>query len=658
MLTVPLLRCGLRRVIGYSHAIAKQQLSARSNLASTAFIHLSAGNAAKLFLDTENRHAHSILEQSLKPYQIFRLDDRTAISANMPERLELPEFVLNTPTTTTNITMEELLNAFTELTQYCIRTNTCISDERFQQFCQLFAKHSEQLNDAQLLTTLCQLAQLPTEATPRAPNYMEIWNSLDIECCRRIERWSTNELLLACDAWYALGLARTSGYVSEALCKVGRKIRRLKSEQLVQSMFYCNLLRRRVYDMFDYEVRLLNYVDSMSLQELGVMSMGFFKTQTPIRNPELLVKLFTRLEAELNTVDDITLVAIIKVLRYSSKLQQVPHILRLLELLQAQVPRISLLSCLHVALFGVELQCCHDGVLELVLHRFNREIDMARLKDMERICLAMGVFNYRGSSGVVEELCSKILEQLETKIDEIMSYPRAFVCCLHYLVLCGHYKEEMISSVLDERFIEHAYDKKKITLGREIFNLDSFVKINLRSEDYKGNVLPDKMRRKMGKLLTQYIPERNPKYKLNCTDLILVEVKETFERIYRPCTFKHILPHFDRPDVVICYDNAQRKAVPLADSCPEDYSDILTRSLLLGNADRPEVDTVVIVIVGWNNVIKDKNRFTGLFEMKLQQLRTLGHKPVVIFWYEWRTQETPVDRKQFLQRKLTNVINF
>lgn len=78
-------------------------------------------------------------------------------------------------------------------------------------------------------------------------------------------------------------------------------------------------------------------------------------------------------------------------------------------------------------------------------------------------------------------------------------------------------------------------------------------------------------------------------------------------------------------------DRDQKKSVEISPDCPENYTgDILTRDLLLGVNNRKEVDTVAIVIAGWNNVVRGKDRHTGLFDMKLKQLEILGHKYVVV----------------------------
>lgn len=188
----------------------------------------------------------------------------------------------------------------------------------------------------------------------------------------------------------------------------------------------------------------------------------------------------------------------------------------------------------------------------------------------------------------------------------------------------------MLSSALERNFLRHAVGSN-IALSREIFHLDTFVKVNLSKEGYEGAQLPDKIRKTMGKMLTHYIPERNPKNKLNATDNILLQIKEITDGFLPHNQFKHILPNYDRSDVVICYDRKQKKSLEISNECPENYSGvILTRDLLLGDNYRSEVDTIAIVVAGWNNLVRGKDRHTGLFDMKLKQLELLKHKYAVV----------------------------
>ncbi|KAH8356600.1 hypothetical protein KR200_009184 [Drosophila serrata] len=611
--------------------------------------HLCTSNVlpARIFADRENQFAHGILMESLKPYQVLR-------STDGGEHKELPisERFLQPQS---NASAADLYAAFLSLVQDCSRLGLQVSDVRYDAFARCYCEQLHRLTDEQLLGSLQALGELPTPDSTKTHNYMELWNTLDIECCRRIEGWSSAQLLLVSDAWYRLGLARIGEYVWLALKKLGRKVRKLPPEQLVQAMFLCNLLRRPVFEMFDFELNLARCVDQMTLGELGVMAMGFFKTQTPIRNPELLAQIYQRLGSELDTVEDIPLVALLKVLRYSSKLPQVEPLNRLLCELEPQVERVSLLACLHMALLGCDLQTCNDALVERILQRFERELESARLKDVERICLVMALFNVNSSSGVETRLAKRLPDLLRQRLDEILRHPRCFTNCLQFLTMRGIHDMELLGVALSPRFLQHAY--RTGLPGREYFHLDAFARL-LGPEVYQGPLLSDRQLQQMGRLYTQYIPERDGRFRLNSTDRILLEIREAASLLHRHLSFKHVLPHYERCDLVLCYDHRQRKALPLSADVGEDYNGvILTRRHLLGEskAQDDQVASIVIVIAGWNNTIRDKNRFTGQMDMKLRQLRQLGHQPVVIYWHEWRELENATDRQNFLRRRLSQV---
>ncbi|KAH8275996.1 hypothetical protein KR018_005945 [Drosophila ironensis] len=609
--------------------------------------------AARIFADKENQFAHGILTDSSKPYQVLR--PPTQLPGTPPRKVLPPEACLARPPA--QAAPEELYENFLALVALSSRLNLQVSDARFDAFVRGFCEQLHRLDDEQLIGSLRALGDLPVPESPKTRNYMELWNTLDIECCRRIERWNSGQLLLASDAWYRLGLARIGEYVWLALKKLGRRLRKLPPEQLVQAMFLCNLLRRPVFEMFDFEVNLARCLPAMTLPELGVMAMGFFKTQTPIRSPDLLAQIYARLGEELETVEDIPLVALLKVLRYSSKLPQVEPLKALLAALEPRVEHVSLLACLHIALLGCELQTCNDRLVEQILLRFERECEAARLKDLERIGLVMALFNLQSPSGVEQRLAQRMPQLLRQRLEEIVRHPRCFSNCLQFLSMRGVYDDELLGVALEKRFLQHAY--KSGLPGREYFHLDGFARLlALEGEPYSGPLLSERQRQQMGRLYTQYIPKNDGRFKLNHTDRILVEIRDTAAQFHRHLSFKHLLPHYDRCDLVLCYDRQQRKSLPLAEACPEDYSGvILTRGHLLGDerAADEQLATVAIVIAGWNNVIRDKNRFTGQMEMKLRQLRQLGHEPVVIYWYEWRELETAADRQDFLKRRLSQV---
>ncbi|EDW29735.1 GL14978 [Drosophila persimilis] len=271
---------------------------------------------------------------------------------------------------------------------------------------------------------------------------------------------------------------------------------------------------------------------------------------------------------------------------------------------------------------------------------------------MERIGLVMALFNVEMSPGVERRLAERLPDLMRQRLDEIMRYPRCFSNCLQFLTMRGVYDVELLGVALEPRFLQHAY--RGALPGREYFHLDGCARL-LGGDVYKGSLLTEKQLQQMGKLYTQYIPDREGRFKLNKTDRILVDIRDAASDLYRHLSFKHILPQYERCDLVLCYDRRQQRALPIAADCPQDYSGvILTRRHLLG-ADSwhdEHLATVIVVVAGWNNVIRDKDRHTGQLAMKLKQLKQLGHQPVVIYWHEWRELETSADRQDFLKRRL------
>lgn len=258
-----------------------------------------------------------------------------------------------------------------------------------------------------------------------------------------------------------------------------------------------------------------------------------------------------------------------QVLRHSSRLSQLPDMEKLLDDIHksGKVDKVSLLGCLHVALLGCEMQLSHDALIEKILKRFELEIENTRLKDLERISLVMNIFNIKTESQVEKRVAAKVLKSLRGRIEEILKYPRAFTNCLHYLNLVGVHDEEMLAAVLDPKFLKHATGSK-LCMCREIFHLDTFGRVNI--PNYKGPQLSEKNRQSMGKMLTHYIPDR--KYKLTLTDSILLSIKDTVNVIAPFNYIKHVLPNYERADILICYDQRNRKSLPLPTDCPVDYS--------------------------------------------------------------------------------------
>lgn len=90
---------------------------------------------------------------------------------------------------------------------------------------------------------------------------------------------------------------------------------RLTPKQLVQMMFYANTSRKflPILPMYEIEQEISSYYNDFNIKELGIVSLGFFKTQTPIRNQELIKKLYSSVINEIENINSIDLASFLKV---------------------------------------------------------------------------------------------------------------------------------------------------------------------------------------------------------------------------------------------------------------------------------------------------------------------------------------------------------
>lgn len=135
----------------------------------------------------------------------------------------------------------------------------------------------------------------------------------------------------------------------------------------------------------------------------------------------------------------------------------------MLDKLSKEIPRLSEVCCLHIGLLGTGyLQYCHPESLQKVCDKLVANISnpqKIRLKDIERILLALTTFDYdpKTTPDIFKESFSEIHK--ESRLVEEIKYVRSLVCTLYYLSIKHMYSYELMSKVLDKDYIETNYGK-------------------------------------------------------------------------------------------------------------------------------------------------------------------------------------------------------
>lgn len=574
---------------------------------------------------------------------------------------------------------DELIQILEVIAEHCHEVEDSITNVKYDEIVKQIVERISNFSDDELVRILLTLAKIPPTPDPLTRNYADLWQAVDAECVNRIHLWPAPFLMKICSLWNKIHLGKVGQFTRVALKKSTRYVRNFSPSEIVEMMFYINVCRKRMEEMIEVELHIIKHFRHFSIQELGIISIAFFKSQTKTKSFELITNIYEALLKNLDNVGDITLAGILKNLRYCSDFTHLPQMERLCEGLSQRTEKFSLMCCLHMALLGTNLQVCNQVLMENIVQRFTGNIKEVRLKDIERLSLAMGLFNFQCRDGSERILLQKMVEEMKLRVAEYGQHPKCLSACTHYLTLCGVYDVDIIGSVLTEKYIRFAYGKlisyfenkflkfnlptgkNHFAVGREVLCLDSYAKINLK-DIYKGPTLSDKMRRNITKFQSCYIPCRKQKWKLTLSDKLTLEMKEEIDIQYGDSKLTHVLPHYQMPDIIMCVDKDGKSVTDkILDCFPPDYSgNILSKEYLL--SQKPEFrdnmndyKMVSVVIGGWNLFVRNSLKPSGGLAMKIEQLKMIGYEPVVMFWADW-TKKSINERNRIFHEKLRIVM--
>lgn len=210
-----------------------------------------------------------------------------------------------------SLSTDDILRQFRDITRYCTLHRVSISDKRFDSFVEVVEESCNNFTDQQLIAFLQILIH---HSRLTSPSFKRLWSAVDSVCEKRLNGWDREHTLYICDHWYLLALGKVNTFNGRAILKICKEARNLEPHQLLQLMFYLNVRRSPgILDVYDIETRAMTTIDSLSVDEIAVLCMGFFKTQTIIRREDLVATIYNRLIRDIDTVQDLSITCILKV---------------------------------------------------------------------------------------------------------------------------------------------------------------------------------------------------------------------------------------------------------------------------------------------------------------------------------------------------------
>lgn len=544
------------------------------SIAACAYRHLHASYPAvcgslSVSRLSENVKAYNImLANASNGYSLAKFDDSGTVGDH-----SLNTFIEKLDPKSGEKTPSEILDNFIWFSNFALKEHIDISSNIFDNHIDALADNMHHLSDAELEKVCINLHKWAKD-NKKSRNYIEVWCALDNVISKRVYDWGIEKVVFYLDHLYHLGLFKNVVFPKPAINKLARKYKFLTEQQLVQTLFYIGATRIPPCEMHNLEVKLKDYLDSIKMEELAIICMGFMKSKTLLREPALIAKVIQRFIKEVDTLDNFTISVIVTLLRKSARKNQMEDLEALADSLVKQIPRLNHNACANIALLGTRTGLYHKDSLEVIANKMIEDPSGASLLDMERMLSTYTMFNFNHK--LVDELTSTIRDELRNpRLEtEIHYHGMCFINCLYFLAVVGKYPLDLISMALSREYIKEAYGDN-YNLGNLGLGLDCSVEIECRN--YKGPRMEFGRRYYLSRFQSSYIPEVGNRYNKNHTETTMLEVMLLIEKIrgkkYMYTGF--ILPHFEKAGnfVILLFTNYHLLILILRDlkNCMHNY---------------------------------------------------------------------------------------
>ncbi|NXE82590.1 FAKD5 protein, partial [Cochlearius cochlearius] len=355
-----------------------------------------------------------------------------------------------------------------------------VSKPRFNTLCCYAVKNIGSFSTSDLIDILkacVRLVVLPTHP---------LLNACENEFCRRVWDMNLDQLLLVADCWRCLERSVPS-YLSILFSYANMHWKDLTLPQFVQLVYIVGEGRRSPVDLMQkVESMILKYLDSFTLEEMGAICLGLFKSLSGISD-HVMRKIADRVSLQMEDMSTYALVNVLKMLRYT-RMDHLPLLKELGKVIPARIPTVNIQGIMHITLTCSSLHYFDEGVMAAVAASLPSKVTYCRSKDAAKFLWSFGCLDYEPPNE--DEFYSSLIEQMHRKLHEFRKFPEHLLTGLLGLAFVKRYPEELIDYALRDEFVQKTRGSK-YELKKDLFTLGKSVEIECPS--YQGSRLPPQL---------------------------------------------------------------------------------------------------------------------------------------------------------------------
>ncbi|KAM4710249.1 FAST kinase domain-containing protein 5, mitochondrial [Discoglossus pictus] len=366
------------------------------------------------------------------------------------------------------------------------------SDTRFAMLCRYSVENIQLCTHTELINILYAFVRL---GIPPAHSMLNVY---EVEFCRRVWNMSTNELLLVADLWRYLGRS-VPKFLEIFYSYIQLRWKDLSLTQLIQLIYVIGEGRRVPSELMQkLESMVLRHLDSINIEEIGVVCLGFFKSYNGL-SEHLMRKIGDKVSASMEEISNYALVNVLKMFRYT----HVDHLRFLKELGQTvpqRIPNMGIQGVMHVALSCAALHYLDENIMNAIAATVPNRVAYCRSKDLAKILWSFGALNYQPSNA--DHFYSAIADQIRKKLQEFQKFPEHYLTCMLGFVFAQQFPLDLIKFALSEKFVKLATKDSLFELKKDLFTLDGSVEIEC--PEYTGVHLSLELRQEVTEMLREF----------------------------------------------------------------------------------------------------------------------------------------------------------
>ncbi|OXB75840.1 UNVERIFIED_CONTAM: hypothetical protein H355_009473 [Colinus virginianus] len=365
------------------------------------------------------------------------------------------------------------------------------ADHRFNTLCCCAIDNIQSFSTSELIDILKACVRLAVPPTH------PVLNACESEFCRRVWDMSLDQLLLVADCWRCLGRSVPS-YLSILFSYANMHWKELTLPQSVQLIYIIGEGRRSPADLMQkLDSVISKYLDSCTLEEVGAICLGLFKSVSGISD-HVMRKIADRVSLEMEDMGTYALVNVLKMLRYT-RMDHLPLLRKLGKVVPARVPTTNIQGIMHITLSCSSLHYYDEGILAAVASSLPSKVTYCRSKDAAKFLWSFGCLDYEPPNE--EEFYSSLIEQMLRKRHEFDKFPEHLLTGLLGLAFVKRFPEELIDYALRDEFV-HKVRGSKYELGKDLFTLGKSVEIECPG--YRGSRLAPQLCEEMTEMVLNF----------------------------------------------------------------------------------------------------------------------------------------------------------